>query len=123
MNFVKKYHINDVLDSLIDRYGPDWDIDAEIDDPDLAVIKTFRNAIKMRDKQRKEKAKLYLDRGAVVMFDTVTSKMRVFATTKDVATLLNVTPSRIYQAIHEQRVVRHRFKFKRQLQYLEDGGF
>ena len=57
------------------------------------------------------------------MLDIVTNKTRVFDTTKDVAKLLSITTSRISQAIRDQTMVKHRFKFKRQPQYLEDGGF
>lgn len=123
MNFVKQFGIDDALDRLHAKYGDDWDIEADLNDPDIGRIKTFRNAIKLHDKQRQEKAKLYLDHGAVVMFDTVTAKTRVFETTKDVAKLLSITTSRISQAIRDQTMVKHRFKFKRQPQYLEDGGF
>lgn len=41
----------------------------------------------------------------------------------DDAKLLSITTSRISQAIRDQTMVKHRFKFKRQPQYLEDGGF
>lgn len=125
MNFVKKYHLQDALDHLIKRYGRDWDIEAKNDDPDFAIVKNFRNAIELRDKQRRTayETKVYYDDSAVVMYDTVTKQTMVFNKTKDIANLLKITTTRVNQAVREQRMIRHRFKFKRQPQYLEDGGF
>ena len=125
MNFVKQFGIDDALDRLHAKYGDDWDIEADLNDPDIGRIKNFRNAIKLHENQREtlNKAKLNSSRGAVIMLDKVTNKTRVFETTKDAAKLLSITTSRISQAIREQTMVKHRFKFKRQPQYLEDGGF
>lgn len=125
MNFVKQFGIDDALDRLHAKYGDDWDIEADLNDPDIGRIKNFRNAIKLHENQRKalDKVKLNSGRGAVVMLDIVTNKTRIFDTTKDVAELLSITTGRVNQAIRDQTMVKHRFKFKRQLQYLEDGGF
>ena len=125
MNFVKQFGIEDALDRLRAKYGDDWDIEADLNDPDIGRIKNFRNAIKLHENQREtlNKAKLNSSRGAVIMLDIVTNKTRVFETTKDVAELLSITTGRVTQAIRDQTMVKHRFKFKRQLQYLEDGGF
>lgn len=125
MKFVKQFGIDDALDRLHAKYGDNWDIEADLNDPDIGRIKNFRNAIKLHENQRKalDKVKLNSGRGAVVMLDIVTNKTRVFDTTKDAAKLLSITTSRISQAIRDQTMVKHRFKFKRQPQYLEDGGF
>lgn len=125
MNFVKQFGIEDALDRLRAKYGDDWDIEADLNDPDIGRIKNFRNAIKLHENQREtlNKAKLNSSRGAVIMLDIVTNKTRIFDTTKDVAKLLSITTGRVNQAIRDQTMVKHRFKFKRQLQYLEDGGF
>lgn len=125
MNFVKKFDIDNALDRLKAKYGDDWDIEADLNDPDIGRIKNFRNAIKLHENQREtlNKAKLNSSRGAVIMLDIVTKKTRIFDTTKDVAKLLSITTGRVTQAIRDQTMVKHRFKFKRQLQYLEDGGF
>ena len=125
MNFVKQFGIDDALDRLHAKYGDDWDIEADLNDPDIGRIKNFRNAIKLHENQRKtlNKAKLNSSRGAVIMLDIVTNKTRIFGTTKDVAKLLSITTGRVSQAIRDQTMVKHRFRFKRQSQYLEDGGF
>lgn len=125
MNFTKKLGIYDALDRLHAKYGDDWDVEADLNDPDIGRIKNLRNAIKLHENQREtlNKAKLNSSRGAVIMLDIVTNKTRIFDTTKDVAKLLSITTGRVNQAIRDQTMVKHRFKFKRQLQYLEDGGF
>ncbi len=125
MNFVKQFGIDDALDRLHAKYGDDWDVEADLNDPDIGRIKNFRNAIKLHENQRRtlQKVRAYNGKGAVIMLDIVTNKTRVFDTTKDVAKLLSITTSRISQAIRDQTMVKHRFKFKRQPQYLEDGGF
>lgn len=125
MNFVKKFDIDNALDRLKAKYGDDWDIEADLNDPDIGRVKNFRNAIKLHEAQRRtlQKVRAYNGKGAVIMLDIVTNKTRVFETTKDVAELLSITTGRITQAIRDQTMVKHRFKFKRQPQYLEDGGF
>ena len=125
MNFVKQFGIDDALDRLHAKYGDDWDIEADLNDPDIGRIKNFRNAIKLHEAQRRtlQKVRAYNGKGAVIMLDIVTNKTRVFDTTKDVAKLLSITTGRVSQAIRDQTMVKHRFKFKRQPQYLEDGGF
>lgn len=125
MNFVKQFGIDDALDRLHAKYGDDWDIEADLNDPDIGRIKNFRNAIKLHENQREtlNKAKLNSSRGAVIMLDIVTNKTRIFDTTKDVAKLLSITTGRVNQAIRDRTMVKHRFRFKRQSQYLEDGGF
>lgn len=125
MNFVKKFDIDNALERLKAKYGDDWDIEADLNDPDIGRIKNFRNAIKLHEAQRRilQKVRAYNGKGAVIMLDIVTNKTRVFETTKDVAELLSITTGRVTQAIRDQTMVKHRFKFKRQPQYLEDGGF
>lgn len=125
MNFVKKLGIYDALDRLHAKYGDDWDVEADLNDPDIGRIKNLRNAIKLHEAQKQtlRKVRAYNGKGAVIMLDIVTNKTRVFDTTKDVAKLLSITTGRVNQAIRDQTMVKHRFKFKRQLQYLEDGGF
>jgi phage antirepressor YoqD-like protein len=125
MNFVKKYQINDVLDRLEAKYGDDWENEAPFGDPDIGRIKDFRNAIELHDRQRKyvKETKIYGNNDMVVMFDTVTQQTSIFNTVKDVAKLLTVTRTRVNQAIREQGMIKHRFKLKRQAQYVEDGGF
>ena len=125
VNFNKQFGIYDALDRLHAKYGNDWDVEADLNDPDIGRIKNLRNAIKLHENQREtlNKAKLNSSRGAVIMLDIVTNKPRIFDTTKDVAKLLSITTGRVNQAIRDQTMVKHRFKFKRQPQYLEDGGF
>ena len=125
VNFNKQFGIYDALDRLHAKYGDDWDVEADLNDPDIGRIKNLRNAIKLHEAQKQtlRKVRAYNGKRAVIMLDKVTNKTRVFETTKDVAELLSITTSRVSRAIRDQTMVKHRFKFKRQPQYLEDGGF
>lgn len=70
MNLVEKYSIDDTLDTLIDKYGTDWDKLAPASDPDLKIIMKFRKAIKSSHK----KANLIEEYEAVEGYDRYLQK-------------------------------------------------